>query len=627
MKLRIHCPFRAAALVVVVPIIIAVNAVAQTPQAFATKPDALLSIDLNRAAVVEKITASWGKELPAAQLGAFKDKLMALRADQLLAANLAGTFDGVLEVLDDRLNLRSSEQRAHRPIISVEQAQHYNIRNAHDLERYERSAQTLAPAQDLAKAVGEPSFDLVYTPLPPCNLMDTRPGVSPAPPVGGPALAGGYAARVVQVTGRCGVPLGALAVASLFTVENIPSSGGVVFAGIAGGTAGAVASWSAPTSYASGSSIVSLSSAGALQLQSAGVTHIKVDITGYFIPANRNGNGLRIFNGNGLTPTVVNGTYANVSTGIASTIAGGGFATSATGCVDLPAGGTRSCANIAEADYTTIGGGYAHEISSAGYTATIAGGEGNTVKAPGGAIGGGFQNSVYGGNSAIAGGYQNFAGGNASTVGGGSGNVATGVASTIPGGRANAATGDDSFAAGRRAKAQRAGQFVWADSINIDFDPQALGSFSSNNANTFQARATGGVQFVTGVNAGGAVTHSCYMLPSSAGWNCSSDRNVKEAFTNVSPKAVLAKLMTVPVSTWSYIGSKALQMGPMAQDFHAAFGLSGSDKSINNIDAQGVAFAAIQGLNQKVSAELKRKDAKVVALERELAAIKKKLGM
>ena len=63
-------------------------------------------------------------------------------------------------------------------------------------------------------------------------------------------------------------------------------------------------------------------------------------------------------------------------------------------------------------------------------------------------------------------------------------------------------------------------------------------------------------------------------------------------------------------------------VGPMAQDFHAAFGLGGDDKHINTVDADGVALAAIQGLNQKVEKELKQKDAKIAALERELGELR-----
>ncbi|CAM3987306.1 hypothetical protein MEZE111188_19330 [Mesobacillus zeae] len=41
-------------------------------------------------------------------------------------------------------------------------------------------------------------------------------------------------------------------------------------------------------------------------------------------------------------------------------------------------------------------------------------------------------------------------------------------------------------------------------------------------------------------------------------------------------------------------------IGPTTQDFHADFGLNGEDnKHISNVDIQGVALAAIQGLNEK----------------------------
>ena len=47
-------------------------------------------------------------------------------------------------------------------------------------------------------------------------------------------------------------------------------------------------------------------------------------------------------------------------------------------------------------------------------------------------------------------------------------------------------------------------------------------------------------------------------------------------------------------------------MGPMAQDFHAAFGLGVSDKLIDTIDPDRFALAAIQGLNE-VDSELDAK--------------------
>jgi uncharacterized protein YceH (UPF0502 family) len=48
----------------------------------------------------------------------------------------------------------------------------------------------------------------------------------------------------------------------------------------------------------------------------------------------------------------------------------------------------------------------------------------------------------------------------------------------------------------------------------------------------------------------------------------------------------------------------------MAQDFHAAFGLGADDKHIATVDADGVALAAIQGLNEKVEANRQRSESR-----------------
>ena len=86
-----------------------------------------------------------------------------------------------------------------------------------------------------------------------------------------------------------------------------------------------------------------------------------------------------------------------------------------------------------------------------------------------------------------------------------------------------------------------------------------------------------------------------------------SDRNLKENFGDVQGGDVLAKLADLPVSRWSYKKDKAKtrHMGPMAQDFHAAFGL-GDDRTIFTLDGSGVAFAAIQEMNRKIEAQSTR---------------------
>jgi lysophospholipase L1-like esterase len=90
---------------------------------------------------------------------------------------------------------------------------------------------------------------------------------------------------------------------------------------------------------------------------------------------------------------------------------------------------------------------------------------------------------------------------------------------------------------------------------------------------------------------------------SSAGvWTSVSDRNAKENFTSIAPGDVLAKVVALPITQWKYKVEPAgvRHIGPVAQDFHAAFGFGDSDKAIGTVDEGGVALAAIQGLNQKM---------------------------
>jgi trimeric autotransporter adhesin len=94
----------------------------------------------------------------------------------------------------------------------------------------------------------------------------------------------------------------------------------------------------------------------------------------------------------------------------------------------------------------------------------------------------------------------------------------------------------------------------------------------------------------------------------------------------VNAKSILAKVAALPISTWMYNAEKesgVRHIGPVAQDFKKAFGVGYDDKSISLIDASGVALTAIKGLSEIV----KEKDARIDKLERELAAIKRKLGM
>jgi hypothetical protein len=65
---------------------------------------------------------------------------------------------------------------------------------------------------------------------------------------------------------------------------------------------------------------------------------------------------------------------------------------------------------------------------------------------------------------------------------------------------------------------------------------------------------------------------------------------------------VLERIAALPISSWSYIGDdrSVRHIGPMAQDFYAAFGLGADDKRIDLSDVQGVALLGIQALHERV---------------------------
>jgi len=110
-----------------------------------------------------------------------------------------------------------------------------------------------------------------------------------------------------------------------------------------------------------------------------------------------------------------------------------------------------------------------------------------------------------------------------------------------------------------------------------------------------------------------------------------SDRNAKRDFVPVDPKQVLDALSKLPISTWTYKTEQpaARHIGPMAQDFMAAFHVGSNDKTIFQIDGDGVAFAAIQALNAEVK-RLEKQNAdmgvEIRALRSELRGAKRTSG-
>jgi hypothetical protein len=195
--------------------------------------------------------------------------------------------------------------------------------------------------------------------------------------------------------------------------------------------------------------------------------------------------------------------------------------------------------------------------------------------------------------------------------------VASGYKATIPGGGENVAAGDYSFAAGNRAKIRSAhyGTFLFADKSTVNFNSAA--------PNEFAVRARGGVRFVLAINGSGSPTWSCNVV-NGGSWSCSSDRNLKENFVELDTREVLKRLSGVPILQWNAKGVDPTikHVGPMAQDFYAAFGLGDSDKVISTIDLDGVALASIQGLYEIAQAQ----DEQIAAQQEQIAALEARLA-
>ena len=102
-----------------------------------------------------------------------------------------------------------------------------------------------------------------------------------------------------------------------------------------------------------------------------------------------------------------------------------------------------------------------------------------------------------------------------------------------------------------------------------------------------------------------------------------SDRNIKQNFEAVNGQSILGKIVAMPVTAWSYKtdGASVRHIGPMAQDFAAAFSVGHSDKHIHMVDANGVTMAAIQALY----AMIQERDQQIDGLSQELDQLKQRL--
>jgi len=103
------------------------------------RPDALLMVDQHREAIVERVIKAWPEALTVEQASVLRGTLVGLRADRLLAISISPGLESLLGVLNG-------------------------------VDKAVAAKGSLAAS----KALGDAAADLVYTPVTPCRLFDTR---------------------------------------------------------------------------------------------------------------------------------------------------------------------------------------------------------------------------------------------------------------------------------------------------------------------------------------------------------------------------------------------------------------------------------------------------------------------
>jgi hypothetical protein len=244
--------------------------------------DPLAAIDMNRNAIIADIVAGFRAEIGITNPQAvvqIEAQLKALRADRLMAASLASSYAGLQSVL--------------------------------------RESQGVALKPTQQKALGDPSRDLVYTPLPPCRLIDTRG-------FGAPITGGAFAPntrRSYVPNGLCGVPVSAVvSMIVSFTTENLtPGSGGyIAIVAPAAPVTTTVDIFNIGAEWSASNAAIPTGPAGEFDIFVSNANpHVVVDILGYFsAPSTPAGTVTSVTTGSGLTggPITTTGTIGLATT-------------------------------------------------------------------------------------------------------------------------------------------------------------------------------------------------------------------------------------------------------------------------------------------------------------------------
>ena len=285
--------------------------------------------------------------------------------------------------------------------------------------------------------------------------------------------------------------------------------------------------------------------------------------------------------------------------------------------------------SAATGQYTTGKGTYSfasgYESSANGVAAVAMGND---------AVATGIASTAFGYHPYSSGDYSTSSGYDASATG--TASTAFGVSTTASGtystalndnttasGYASFATGEETTASGIISTAMgynvttngKRGSFIIGD----DGRGRGYSTYYNDVDCQMQMVFAGGYRLYTGSSATGVS-----MNGGDNSWSAISDSTKKEKKLSVNGEDVLNKISKFKLYTWNYKGqdaTKSRHYGPMAQDFHNAFGKDaigsiGNDTLINQQDFLGVSFTAIQALEKRTE-KIEKQQVQITALQKQ----------
>lgn len=152
------------------------------------------------------------------------------------------------------------------------------------------------------------------------------------------------------------------------------------------------------------------------------------------------------------------------------------------------------------------------------------------------------------------------------------------------------AEGDYSIAIGYKSRPSHEGAIVLSD--------RSTNAFTVSTAeNQFMVRAAGG----TIIYSDAEMTTGVSLAAGSGSWSTLSDSTLKENIELPDVDQIMKKAKALDVYSWNYIAQNdsIRHIGPMAQDFYAAFGFGEDERTISAVDFDGINFLLLKTLIEK----------------------------